>query len=193
LLDALSRAQHLGFLGPGPVEEHLTHAQGFAIVDEPRSALDLGSGAGVPGLVLAARWPDSAWVLLDGQARRGAFLVDAVGRLGLTHRVQVVVERAERAAHRSDLRGSFDLVVARSFGPPAVTAECAAGFLRTGGHLVVSEPPDDDAARWPAAALAKLGLHDEGRRGNVRLVTCVDTPDPSVPRREGVPGKHPRW
>jgi 16S rRNA (guanine527-N7)-methyltransferase len=144
-------------------------------------------------LVLACRWPASHWILLDAQARRGAFLQDAVATLGLADRVQVLVDRAERAAHDPDLRGTVDLVTARSFGPPAVTAECAVGFLRTGAHLVVSEPPKDDPARWPPTGVAALGLQDEGRHGGVRLLTCVEPVDASLPRREGVPAKHPRW
>ena len=48
-------------------------------------------------------------------------------------------------------------MTARSFGPPAATAECAAPLLAVGGLLVVSEPPDGPD-RWPADALAALGL-----------------------------------
>ena len=53
-------------------------------------------------------------------------------------------------------RESFDLVTARSFARPAVTAEIGAGLARPGGMMVVSEPPTGEA-RWPEAALADLG------------------------------------
>ena len=140
----MRRAQALGFLGPGPIDAHLDHAAGYVVVDPPERALDLGSGAGVPGLALAGRWPDSRWMLLDANERRGALLVQAIADLGWVGRVQVVVARAEDAARDSGLRGAFDLVTARSFGPPAVTAECGAPFLSVGGRLVVSEPPAED-------------------------------------------------
>lgn len=107
----------------------------------PARVLDLGSGGGLPGLVLAALWPWATVVLLDAQHRRTVFLCEAVRRLGLHTRVQVVNGRAEVLGRDETLRASFDSVVARAFGRPAVTAECAAPFLRVGGVLVVSEPP----------------------------------------------------
>jgi 16S rRNA (guanine527-N7)-methyltransferase len=190
----LERAQRLGFLGPGPVEEHLQHAGAFAAAVEPPGwALDLGSGGGVPGLALAANWRDSRWVFLDANARRAAFLESAIGDLGLDDRVTIVAERAERAARNDVWRGAFELVVARSFGPPAVTAECATGFLRIGGHLVVSEPPADGDDRWRLAPLADLGLVDRGRIGQVRVLEQVELVSDRFPRRVGVPAKRPLW
>ena len=190
----LERAQGLGFLGPGPVEDHLRHAEAFAAaVAPPDVALDLGSGGGVPGLALAATWRSSRWVLLDSNARRGAFLEQVIGDLQLGDRVIVVVDRAERAARDDRWRGTFDLVVARSFGSPAVAAECAAGFLRIGGHLLVSEPPSDTGERWPEQPLADLGLVDRGRKGQVRVLELSSSVADKFPRRVGVPTKRPLW
>lgn len=125
--------------------------------------------------------------------RRATFLRDAVRTLDLDRRVTVVAEAAEEVGRQVTSRGAFDVVVARSFGPPAVAAECAAPLLAVGGVLLVSEPPDDDPARWPAAPLAELGLADEGRRGGVRRLRQVAPPPADVPRRAGVPGRRPRW
>jgi len=192
------RAQQLGFLGPGPVEDHLRHALGFReAVPPPDLALDLGSGAGVPGLALAQWWPASRSVLLDGSERRTVFLHDAVEKLGLADRVTVVHSPAEVAARDVRRRGGFDLVVARSFGPPPVVAECGAPFLSVGGRLVVSEPPESDADRWPAEGLAQLGLEldaprQAGAAGFVVLLQRSAAPD-DVPRRAGIPGRRPRW
>ncbi|MGH9267804.1 MAG: RsmG family class I SAM-dependent methyltransferase, partial [Acidimicrobiales bacterium] len=63
-------------LGPGPVMDHIRQAESFVTVAAggPARALDLGAGAGVPGLVLAVWWPSSAWVLLEGSRRRVALL-----------------------------------------------------------------------------------------------------------------------
>ena len=185
LLDQLSRARRLGFLGAAPVDSQLARAEAFAMaaaaVDAapPERALDLGSGGGLPGLVLAALWAESSWVLLDAGERRTAFLTEAVTELGWPDRVEVRRERAERAGHDPELRGRHDLVVARSFGPPAVTAECAAPLLTVGGWLLVSEPPDaaDTAERWDDAGLDRLGLrrgpavHDA--RGPASIQTLV--------------------
>lgn len=116
----------------------------------PGRVLDLGSGGGLPGVVLAVVWPGTTVVLLDAQHRRAAFLTEAVRRLGVATRVEVCEGRAEVLGHRAALRGSFDAVVARAFGRPAVTAECAAPFIRPGGVLVVSEPPPRAEASEPA-------------------------------------------
>ena len=71
----LERARDLGFLGPGPIDRHIAHADAFlaAVPDPPPSFLDLGSGGGVPGLILASVWRCTV-VLLDAQERRARFL-----------------------------------------------------------------------------------------------------------------------
>ena len=204
LLEVLERSRNLGFLGPGSVRAHVDHADGFAagIEHAPAQFLDLGSGGGVPGLVLARRWPDSRAVLLDARERRCAFLREAVRDLHLGERVVVVWARAEEAGHRDHLRGRFDLVVARGFGPPAVTAECGAPFLRVGGALAVSEPPDDDEAtapsspsdRWAPSGVARLGLAvgrswTEGYR--YQALDQVEPCPPRYSRNPGIPAKRP--
>jgi 16S rRNA (guanine527-N7)-methyltransferase len=136
-------------------------------------------------------------VLLDAGRRRGEHLQEACGELGLTDRVAVVVARAEEAGRDVRWRGSVDLVVARAFGSPAATAECAVGFLRPGGRLVVSEPPGGDPGRWDPAGLAKLGLvGPEIHRGDGATAATFGLPraaDERWPRRTGVPAHRPLW
>jgi 16S rRNA (guanine527-N7)-methyltransferase len=197
----LEEARELGFLGPGPVDRQYEHARGLAgIVGAfAGSFLDLGSGSGLPGLVLADEWPESRGTLLDAGRRRCQFLQAAVGTLGLGARVAVVCGRAERLAHTRGLRAGFDLVVARSFAPPAATAECAVGFLRVGGALVVSEPPDPESsgARWDPEGMAMLGFgptsyRRSGNSGAIRA-ELISAPADRWPRRDGVPTKRPLW
>ena len=121
----------------GRIEPQLEHAEGFAAIAPPPGArrarprlVDLGSGGGLPGLVVAGGWPDATLVLLEANGRRAAFLRRAVERLGLGDRVTVLEERAEVCGRREGLRAGFDGVLARSFGRPAVVAECAAPLLR---------------------------------------------------------------
>jgi 16S rRNA (guanine527-N7)-methyltransferase len=197
--DVLARSRDLGFLGPGPISEQRAHAEAFlgAIeTDGVQRALDLGSGGGVPGLVLAHALPHVRWTLLDGMVRRTTFLQHAVDALGLADRVEVRTARAEEAGREPALRGSYDLVVARGFGPPPVTAECAAPLLGIGGQLVVSEPPGSAGDRWPAAGLAAVGLTLEaiidGPPSFARL-RLLHLADARYPRRVGVPGKRPLW
>jgi 16S rRNA (guanine527-N7)-methyltransferase len=200
----LERSRRLGFLGPGSVRVHMDHGLGYAqgFPSPPHRFLDLGSGGGVPGLVLALHWPVADGVLLDASARRCAFLAEAVVQLGCQSRVRVVRARAEEAGRRTDLRATFAAVVARGFGPPATTAECGAPFLAVGGRLVVSEPPDgggdelprETAERWPPGGLAALGLTRgdawRSRFGYQSLVLQRTCPD-RFPRRNGVPAKRP--
>ena len=199
LAEVLERARDLGLLGPGPVEPHIEHALGFGEAAGGAPAgpvLDLGSGGGIPGLVLAVEWPATEWLLLDSRTRSTRLLRDAVPRLGLRDRVHVLEARAEAAAHEVGLRGTFELVVARGFAAPAVTAECGAGFLVVGGRLVVSEPPGSTGGRWPPEPLATLGMGGahlvESRAGHRYAVVGQEEPCPArYPRRVGVPAKRP--
>ena len=194
----LEQARLEGFLGPGPVDPHIDHAAAFGDgLDAPARALDLGSGGGVPSLALAClAWPACQWVLLDARKRSYEFLEEAVVALGLTSRVEVVRGRAEEAGRLPALRASFDLVTARGFAPPGITAECGAPFLKSGGHLVVSEPPGGAPDRWDAAGLAALGLvRDEAVAPHpgaamARFRQAELCPD-RYPRRTGIPAKRP--
>lgn len=201
----LEQSRAAGFLGQGPVDVHIEHAR--ALADAIRTtfaawqpadtrAMDLGSGGGVPGLILASDDLLAArWTFLDAALRRTTFLDAAVESLGLGETVEVVHARAEDAGRDPVRRGAYDLVVARSFGPPAVVAECAAPLLHPGGVLIVSEPPGEGGSdRWPAAELALLGLEP--------LELVVGPPSFAVicqrdacadrwPRRAGMPAKRP--
>jgi 16S rRNA (guanine527-N7)-methyltransferase len=199
LAAALEEARVAGLLGPGPIDAQLRHAAALVALLGPAPAgpvLDLGSGGGLPGLPLALTWPATEVVLLDRRARAARHLRDAISELALGPRVRVVEQPAEAAARDHDLRGHFDLVIARGFGPPAVTAECAVGFLRAGGHLAVSEPTGVDAAtRWPPAQLAELGLTPaELRRASeatLAMLTLEHRVDDRWPRR--ALAKRPLW
>lgn len=194
----LDDARSRGFLGPGPVESHLDHARLFldAVSPTARFFVDLGSGAGIPGLVLARARPDLSGALLEGSTRRTAFLQAAVADLGLSERVSIWDERAEDAGRRRDRRHTADVVLARSFGPPAVVAECAAPLLRSGGLLVVSDPPASPSSpgRWPSTGLAQLGLavrhQDDGPPAYTVLEQMMRCPE-RFPRRVGIPAKRP--
>jgi 16S rRNA (guanine527-N7)-methyltransferase len=195
LLEVLERARSLGVLGPGPVEDHVDHAQWFidALADLPEgsSLVDLGSGAGVPGLVIAEARPDLRVTLLDSMQRRTALLAEAIERLGWGDRVSAVLSRAETFGRDPEHRESFDAATARSFGPPATVAECAAPLLTIGGRLVVSEPPDE-ADRWPAAGLEAFGLIPAAvDLPGVRVLILQEPCPDRFPRRDGVPAKRP--
>jgi 16S rRNA (guanine527-N7)-methyltransferase len=159
LVDALLDAQRLGFLGSRPIPEVIEHARGFVralrtsahdrVID---SVLDLGSGGGVPGLIIAHDLPAVRLTLLDRRAKRTDALQRVVRRLGWQDRVTVAC--TDVATFIPD--EPFDAVVARGFGPPEFTLAQAVRFVRGGGPIVISEPPGVD--RWDDRLLNELGL-----------------------------------
>ena len=199
LLEQLERSRRLGYLGDGPVVDHVRRADDLARAAgvDGGAVLDLGSGGGVPGLVLAWRRRYDQVVLVDRQARRTAFLRSAVVNLDLESSTRVVTGEAEALAHGPD-RGGMRAVFARSFGPPAVTAECAVGFLESGGVLVVAEPPTSSSGpdRWPDDELARLGLRRRREVPSATTAACfelVGVVPADVPRPGRLVRRRPRW
>lgn len=195
---ALAEARALGFLGPGPLAAHEASAQAFLevlgrVAPDAIRFVDLGSGGGVPGLLLAAALPATTWTLVDIHRRRTSFLARTVARAPWTGRVLVLRGAAEVVAHDSAHRETADVVVSRSFGPPAATAECAVGFLRPEGRLLVAEPPTVAPARWPAEGLQELGLELEELRGPVAVLRRTGPLAPDIPRVWREQERHPRW
>lgn len=182
LLTVLERARAVGFLGPGPLRVHLDHARSYEaqIPAGARSLIDLGSGGGVPGLPIVADLPELSGLLLDASAKRTAFLVWAAIEVGIADRVEVITDRAERGAHRPELRMQFDVAVCRGFGPPAVTIECAAGFVADGGRLLISEPPV--RRRWNNDILASIGLRHVATIDGVARFDRVGPTPQATPR-----------
>ncbi|MDH3681690.1 MAG: class I SAM-dependent methyltransferase [Acidimicrobiia bacterium] len=158
----LEEARRLGFIGPSSIDEQLAHSRRFGralhegwTVEAP-VVCDLGAGGGLPSLPIAVEYPRLQLVLVDASRRRTGFLVWATVELGLSARAEVWCGRAEDFGHDPARRHAFDAVVARAFGGPAMTLECAAPLLAADGRCLISEPPE--GRRWPSEAVAALGL-----------------------------------
>ena len=199
----LRRSAKFGFLGGMPVADQIDHALGFVwsveteLQRHPYSVIDLGSGGGIPGIVLLSCWPGARLVLLDANERRTEFLEEETMAWGDSPLVEVVRGRAEEIGRDEGFREQFEVVTARSFGPPAVTAECGSPLLALGGMMVVSEPPDSaDQIRWPADGVSQVGmtcgehLRFGDRYGYQVLHKSEATPE-RYPRRVGIPAKRP--
>lgn len=196
LVEALERSQHEGHLGPGPITEHLDHGRAHVSAAVPRPGehwCDLGSGGGIPGLVLAVNCPEITLTLVDRSSSRISFLRWAVRALDLEERVVAVEADAAELAHHPDHRHKYHGLVSRSFGPAHAVAEIASGFLAEDGRAVVSEPPalkdELSGERWPRNTLRTLGLEvDHLVDGPPRFVVLrripgVESPAPRTWKR----------
>ena len=130
-----TRGVEQGLIGPREVprlwDRHLLNCAVVAeLIDgQYRTLVDIGSGAGLPGLVLAMVLPETAVTLLEPMERRCRFLAECVTELGLAN-VSVLRARAEEAALRADV------ATARAVAPLARLAELAVGVVRPGGMVL---------------------------------------------------------
>ena len=115
--------------------------------------LDLGSGAGLPGLPIAIAMPEARLVLVESIAKKAAFLRTAVQAVGVGDRVDVAAERVEALANPGREREAFDAVTARAVAGLSELVELAFPLLRIGGRLVAwkrePRPSDVQAGREP--------------------------------------------
>lgn len=163
--------------------------------------IDVGSGAGLPGLVLALGEPQGEGALLEATGKKADFLRQAVGSLGLEPRIQVVQERAEDWG-RGPGRDRYAIAVARAVAPARVLAEYLIPLVEVGGVAVMMKGPQAEAELAEAGhAFQVLGARVEGVTaltlpgglGERRLVVLRKTrPTPrAYPRRPGLPRKRP--
>jgi 16S rRNA (guanine527-N7)-methyltransferase len=163
----LTELQRRGAIGPVDIDAAIEHAVDFvsALPDATRLVVDLGSGGGLPGLVIAARRRDVELVLVERRAKRADLLRFAVRALDVADRVVVTETDATRVA--DSLAITADAVTARSFGAPGVVMPIAASLLLPGGFLLVSDPPDR-MSRWSPDELAAWGFEEYDHVGGVR-------------------------
>lgn len=162
--------------------------------------IDIGSGAGFPGMVLGIVKPDCKVTLLESDQKKSAFLQRVVEELELKN-VQVLRERAEVAGHDKERRAAYDLATSRAVASAAVLIEYALPFLKVGGRLLMWKSANyNNEIQDARHALETLGaevtgvfkysLMEEYDRSLVVVEKRHKTPD-KYPRRPGIPGKRP--
>ena len=163
-------------------------------------AVDVGSGAGFPGVPLSILLPDVRFTLIDALAKRVDFLKSVIDALGLN--AEALHLRAEDAARKVELREAFDLAAARAVAPMNVLSEYLLPFVRVGGRaLALKGPGLEDELNQAETAIETLGgrlervqpLPIPGRDWDHRaawIAKVAPTPE-KYPRRSGVVEKRP--
>ena len=167
----LLEAQRVGALTKAPVEQIIKHALSFAqaIPATAKRVVDLGSGAGVPGLIVALERPELELVLVDRRSGRTDSLVRAVLALDIADRVSVVCSEIEPMTRDPKWVKSFDGAISRGLGPPIQTLVLSRDLVKPGGVVVISEPPPTTQSRWDANQISQLGLQGPERLGSVAV------------------------
>ena len=170
-------------------------------MDGVQTLIDVGTGAGFPGLPLKILFPHLRVVLLDSLRKRVDFLKDVIRELELD-RAGAIHGRAEEVARETECRERFDVAVARAVARLPILAEFCLPFVRIGGWFVAMKGPEAEKELEEAGgALQKLGGGEVSQvflslpegMGVRRLLTVQkQSPTPSAyPRRPGIPAKKP--
>jgi 16S rRNA G527 N7-methylase RsmG len=171
LVAALAVIRARGAIGERSLTDAVRHADRFVelVPEGARTLVDLGSGGGLPALVIAWRRHDLAVTMIERRASRADLLRRAVISLDLGERTLVlnqdVSEVCVTAPH------SFDVVTARSFGDVAITTRFVDAFLSpSAGVGLISEPPVDRSAAWASVLLHYSNLVDDGVDQGIRRI-----------------------
>lgn len=162
--------------------------------------VDIGSGAGFPGIPIKIAQPDIDLVLLDSLGKRVQFLIEVVKELDLK-KTEVLHSRVEDFA-RGGARGAFDIALARAVGPLPVLLEYGLPLLREGGYLIVQKGKRAANESASAEAVAMMlggsieGIQEVAIPNLIAKRSLVlvrkDKPTPlKFPRRVGIPTKRP--
>ena len=162
--------------------------------------LDLGSGAGFPGLPLKIMLPEAKMTLVEATGKKVTFLRHIVDALGLEN-VEVLHARAEDVGHLPEHRERYDLVVARAVARLSVLSEYCLPFCRVGGRMIApkGEEAEAEAERDQRAfellggslvAVKPVALPRLANHHLVVVDKVAPTPE-RYPRRAGMPSKNP--
>lgn len=170
------------------------------VLDGTDKLLDVGTGAGFPGLPLKIAHPRIDLTLLEATAKKTAFLNHVVDKLGLEG-VTVVTGRAEEEAHEPEMRERFGTVVSRAVARLDVLAELCLPFCAVGGVMIAQKGPNvGEELEQARHAIETLGgLFDDRDMliappvgvGTLVVIRKVRATPPGYPRRPGIPSKRP--
>jgi len=179
----------------------ITTAIGPTVAGKSLSVIDVGTGAGLPGIPLKILLPGIKLVLLEATAKKAKFLENLIEKLGLDN-VEIVVGRAEEAAHKPQYREKFDLVLSRAVASLPALVELTLPFCAVSGRFVAQKKGDiESEVKQSYKAIAAMG----GRLREIKLIELEEIDDKrylividkekstpaEYPRRPGMPAKRP--
>jgi 16S rRNA (guanine527-N7)-methyltransferase len=183
------------------IEKHfldsLTVAQ--AIPAGTKSCIDIGTGAGFPGLPLKIIFPEIEMVLVDASAKKISFIDHCIQKLGLQN-IEAIHTRAEELAHNPKYREHFDCVFGRAVAELSILAEYTLPFIKIGGRLIAQKSENNEGVESATNALQILGGKFEktipvalptSLPRQLLIIEKVAATPSEYPRRTGVPTKRP--
>ena len=175
------------------IKEHIADSASILKVrgfDEAGTVCDVGTGAGFPGIVIAALSPEKEVTLIDSLSKRLKVIEELAGKAGISN-IRLVHARAEDAGHMPELRERFDLATARAVAAMPVLAELCVPLVRTGGEFIAFK-----------TGSSRDEIKEAQRAANILGVGSIDTQDAGVPGTDHIfavmkkvrktPGKYPR-
>ena len=181
LLVALAVIQTRGAIGERSLVDAVAHADRFVdlIPNDSTALVDLGSGGGLPALVICWRRPDLGVTMVERRATRADMLRRAIVALQLGDRATVV--NADVRSLCIESPAAFDVVTARSFADLSTPTRYVDALLSGSGVALISEPPDDRSALWASVLESHPGLLDDGVYQGIRRLRRQSSPS-LVPR-----------
>jgi len=181
--------------------DSLTVLPGLDELEPGSRVIDVGSGAGLPGMPVAIARPNLRVTMLESTGKKADFIRRAIQTLGL-HNATVLQDRAETAGQSPEHREAYDACINRAVGPMNVLLEFSLPLVRSGGRVLAMKGPraeqeldeaGDALTLLGACELAVIDAYPESFENDLVIVSIIKgTATPAeYPRLPGVPKKQP--
>lgn len=178
----------------------------IACVEHPalsgaKKIIDIGTGAGFPGIPLALIYPNIEFVLMDSVNKKLIIVKEILTKLGLEN-VRLVHGRAEDLAHKKEHREQYDICVSRAVAKLQILSEYCLPFVKTGGYFIAYKGLEiEQEIQDSLKAIAVLGgqieriapykINDVEIRHQIIYIKKKENTPEKYPRKAGIPQKEP--